>query len=108
MRFPKRIRHRGQVLATIYAKSKSYPAYRLAWRVAGKRRIERFPTYSEAKRRADALTKELAQAQSLRLARRVVLLPLGHNLTKGFLNFTFDCKNDQPPATSRHNHKVGL
>ena len=24
MRFPKRIRHRGQVLATIYAKSKSY------------------------------------------------------------------------------------
>jgi hypothetical protein len=61
MRFPKRIRHRGQVLATIYAKSKSYPAYRLAWRVAGKRRMERFQTYSEAKRRADALTKELAQ-----------------------------------------------
>jgi hypothetical protein len=52
MRFPKRIRHRGQVLATIYAKSKSYPAYRLAWRVAGKRRMERFQTYSEAKRRA--------------------------------------------------------
>jgi len=65
MRFPKRIRHRGQVLATIYAKSKSYPAYRLAWRVAGKRRMERFQTYSEAKRRADALTKELAQGSQV-------------------------------------------
>jgi hypothetical protein len=65
MRFPKRIRHRGQVLATIYAKSKSYPVYRLAWRVAGKRRMERFQTYSEAKRRADALTKELAQGSQV-------------------------------------------
>jgi integrase len=65
MRFPKRIRHRGQVLATIYAKSKSYPAYRLAWRVAGKRRMERFQTYREAKRRADALTKELAQGSQV-------------------------------------------
>ena len=61
MRFPKRIRHRGQVLATIYAKTKAFPAYRLAWRVTGKRRMERFQTYSEAKRRADALVKELAQ-----------------------------------------------
>jgi integrase len=61
MRFPKRIRHRGQVLATIYGKSKAYPAYRLAWRVAGKRRMERFLTYSEVKRRADSLVKELAQ-----------------------------------------------
>ena len=59
MRFPKRIRHRGQVLATIYAKTKAFPAYRLAWRVTGKRRMERFQTYSEAKRRADALVKEL-------------------------------------------------
>jgi integrase len=61
MRFPKRIRHRGQVLATIYAKTKAFPAYRLAWRVTGKRRMERFQTYSEAKRQADALVKELAQ-----------------------------------------------
>jgi len=60
MRFPKRILHRGQVLATIYGKSKAYPAYRLAWRVTGKRRMERFHTYSEVKRRADALVKELA------------------------------------------------
>ncbi len=65
MRFPKRIRHRGQVLATIYGKSKSYPAYRLAWRVAGKRRMERFQSYSEVKRRADALVKELAKGSQV-------------------------------------------
>jgi integrase len=65
MRFPKRIRHRGQVLATIYGKSKAYPAYRLAWRVTGKRRMERFQTYSEAKRRADALVKELAKGSQV-------------------------------------------
>jgi len=34
MRFPKRIRYRGQALATIYAKSKSYPAYRVAWQAS--------------------------------------------------------------------------
>jgi len=30
MRFPMRIKHRGQVLATLYGKSKAYPAYRFA------------------------------------------------------------------------------
>jgi integrase len=65
MRFPKRIRYRGQVLATIYGKSKAYSAYRLAWRVAGKRRMERFHSYSEVKRRADALVKELAQGSQV-------------------------------------------
>ena len=65
MRFPMRIKHRGQVLATIYGKSKAYPAYRLAWRVTGKRRMERFQTYSEAKRRADALVKELAKGSQV-------------------------------------------
>jgi len=33
--------------------------------VAGKRRMERFQTYSEAKRRADALTKEMAQGSQV-------------------------------------------
>jgi integrase len=60
-----RIKHRGQVLATLYGKSKAYPAYRLAWRITGKRRMERFQTYSEAKRRADALVKELAQGSQV-------------------------------------------
>jgi hypothetical protein len=61
MRFPRRIRHRGQVLATIYGKTKAIPAYRLAWRVTGKRKMERFKTYSEAKSSAEALVKELAK-----------------------------------------------
>jgi integrase len=65
VRFPMRIKHRGQVFATIYGKSKAYPAYRLAWRVTGKRRMERFQTYSEAKRCADALVKELAQGSQV-------------------------------------------
>jgi len=65
MRFPKRIRHRGQVLATIYGKSKAYPAYRLVWRVTGKRRMERFATYSKAKAAAEALVKELAKGSQV-------------------------------------------
>lgn len=65
MRFPMRIKHRGQVLATLYGKSKAYPAYRLAWRVMGQRRMERFQTYSEAKRRADELVKELAKGSQV-------------------------------------------
>jgi integrase len=40
-------------------------AYRLAWRVTGKRRMERFQTYSEAKSRADALVKELAKGSQV-------------------------------------------
>jgi hypothetical protein len=31
VKFPKRIKYRGKVLATIYGKSKSYPLYRVAW-----------------------------------------------------------------------------
>jgi hypothetical protein len=31
VKFPKRIKYRGEVLATIYGKSKSYPLYRVAW-----------------------------------------------------------------------------
>ena len=31
VKFPKRIKHGGKVLATIYGKSKSYPLYRVAW-----------------------------------------------------------------------------
>ena len=65
MRFPRRIKHRGQTLATLYGKSKAYPAYRLTWRVTGKRRMERFRTYSEAKRRAGVLVKELAQGSQV-------------------------------------------
>ena len=58
--FPERIKHRGRVYATIYDRTKAFPAYRLAWRVCGKRRLERFPTYEKAKARADELARDLA------------------------------------------------
>ena len=58
--FPERIKHRGRVYATIYDRTKAFPAYRLAWRVAGKRRLERFPTYEAAKARAAELAADLA------------------------------------------------
>ncbi len=61
MKYPKRIRHRGRVLATIYGKSRNYPRYRLAYYVAGRRRQRTFSTYSEAKAEADRLAKDLAK-----------------------------------------------
>ena len=61
VKFPKRSRHQGKVLATIYSKSRNYPLYRVAWTVAGKRRMETFPRYGEARRRADALVRELTK-----------------------------------------------
>jgi integrase len=66
VKFPKSIRHKGKgkVWAKIYAKSKSYPLYRVTWsaRVNGKSRrmVKAFATYADAKRHADARAKELA------------------------------------------------
>ena len=65
MKFPKRIKHRGKVLATIYGKSKSYPGYRVAWSVAGRRLMKRFPRYGEAKRHADKLVEDLAKGSQV-------------------------------------------
>jgi integrase len=59
VKFPKRIKHRGRVLATIY-KPKSYPLYRVAWTIAGKRQMKAFERYGDAKRHADKLVKDLA------------------------------------------------
>jgi integrase len=61
VKFPKRIKHRNKVLATIYGKSRNYPRYRLAYYVAGRRRQRTFNTYSEAKTEADRLVRDLAQ-----------------------------------------------
>jgi integrase len=65
VKFPKRIKHRGRVLATIYAKSKGRDSYRVAWQVAGRRRMASFPSYSLAKRHADALVKDLANGSQV-------------------------------------------
>jgi len=64
VRFPKRVKYRGRVLVTIYGKSKSYPLYRVAWTASGRRMMQAFRTYSEAKRHADAKKTELAQGSA--------------------------------------------
>ncbi len=65
VKFPKRIKHRGRVLATIYAKCKGRDSYRVAWQVAGQRRMASFASYSLAKRHADALVKDLASGSQV-------------------------------------------
>lgn len=65
VKFPKRIRHRGKVLATIYAKCKGRASYRLAWQVAGQRKMASFATYALAKHHADKLVKDLAKGSQV-------------------------------------------
>ena len=65
MKFPKRIKHRGRALATIYGKSKGRDSYRVAWQVAGQRRMASFASYSLAKRHADGLVKDLAKGSQV-------------------------------------------
>ena len=65
VKFPKRIKHRGRVLATIYGKSKGRDSYHVAWQVAGQRRMASFPSYSLAKRHADGLVKDLAKGSQV-------------------------------------------
>ncbi len=65
VKFPKRIKHRGRVLATIYGKSKGRDSYRVAWQVAGRRRMASFPSYSLAKRHADGLVRDLASGSQV-------------------------------------------
>jgi integrase len=60
VKFPKIITHR-KLEATIYRKTKSYPFYRVAHRVDGKRRLSSFATYSEAKTAADKMLRALAK-----------------------------------------------
>jgi hypothetical protein len=65
VKFPKRIKHRGRVLATIYGKCEGRDSYRVAWQVAGRRHMASFRTYSEAKRHADELVKDLAKGSQV-------------------------------------------
>lgn len=59
MRFPKTVRFR-KAECKIYGKQKSYPFYRVSGYVAGKRRMQSFTIYSEAKAAADNLVREIA------------------------------------------------
>ena len=65
VKYPKRIKYRGRVLATIYGKCKGRDSYRVAWQVAGRRRMASFPSYSLAKRHADGLVKDLAKGSQV-------------------------------------------
>jgi len=65
VKYPKRIKYRGRVLATIYGKCKGRDSYRVAWQVAGQRRMASFPSYSLAKRHADALARDLAKGSQV-------------------------------------------
>ncbi|MEO5803870.1 MAG: tyrosine-type recombinase/integrase [Verrucomicrobiota bacterium] len=64
MKFPKVIKHR-KAEVTIYGKKKSYPFYRLAYRVNGKRRMKHFATYGEAKTAADKKVRELSEGSQV-------------------------------------------
>jgi hypothetical protein len=59
MKFPVKVTFR-KAEAKIYGKSAAYPFYRLCYYAAGKRRIQSFFTYSEAKTEADTEVRELA------------------------------------------------
>jgi hypothetical protein len=59
-RFPGTLKHRREK-ATIYGKSRSYPYYRLAYRVTGKRRVVSFAKYAEARAEGERVIRELAE-----------------------------------------------
>jgi integrase len=65
VKYPKRIKYRGKVLATIYGRCKGRDSYRVAWQVAGQRRMASFASYSLAKRHADGLVKDLSKGSQV-------------------------------------------
>jgi len=63
VKFPKRIKFRGRVFTTIYAKTKAYPAYRVAWSIHGKRQMKAFDRFGGkdgAQKFAEKTAKDLA------------------------------------------------
>ena len=58
MKFPVRIRHRRQEVV-IYGRTPGYRYYKLAYKVGGKRRVQSFSIYSEAKAEAERVVREL-------------------------------------------------
>ena len=67
MKFPVKVSFR-KAEVKIYGKSAAYPFYRLCYYAAGKRRIQSFSTYTEARTKADAKVRELASgSQSIAL-----------------------------------------
>ena len=59
MRFPVTIRHRANKVK-IYAPAGEFAYYRLAYTVAGKRRMQTFAAYSDARQAGERIVRELA------------------------------------------------
>ena len=59
MRFPVTIRHRASS-AKIYAPAGKFAYYRVAYATAGKRRMQTFAAYSDAKAAAERIVREMA------------------------------------------------
>ena len=62
-RWPKKIKHRNQVLAKIYQPCQGLRGYRVSWYAAGKRQMKSLPIYTGpggAKEFAERKVKELA------------------------------------------------
>ena len=62
MTFPVKVEYYDQ-RAKVYAPAKGFPFYRIAFKVAGKRRMLTFGTYTEAKTAAEEKVKELHKVQ---------------------------------------------
>ncbi|MEY2466498.1 MAG: hypothetical protein QOD03_1019, partial [Verrucomicrobiota bacterium] len=62
MRFPVTVQFYDQ-RAKVYAPAKNFPFYRVAFKVAGKRRMLTFGSYGEAKTAAEKKVKELHKGQ---------------------------------------------
>jgi hypothetical protein len=65
VKYPKRIKHRGRVLATICGRCKGRDSCRVAWQVARQRWMASFATCSPAKRQADGRVKDLAKGSQV-------------------------------------------
>jgi integrase len=63
VKFPVTIKHRASK-AKVYAPAKNFPYYRLGFAVAGKRRMQTFATYSEAREAGERIVREIAQGSS--------------------------------------------
>lgn len=70
-KWPKKVRHRGKVLAKVYRPCQGRGSYRVVWRAAGQRQMKSLPSYAGpggAKEYAEALVKQLAaQSQAIML-----------------------------------------
>jgi hypothetical protein len=69
MKFPVSIEHRGQK-ATIYARTETYPFYRVVYRTGGRRVTHSLKTFKAAKEAANTAVRDLARGHLSRALTR--------------------------------------